>query len=299
MQRRAQFSGRALLVALLVILAAVIVFSSYTIVEPGHRGVVIMLGAVEGTTLTEGFHLVIPPIVRTVVQWDVRTKKLEQTVEAASSDLQLIMVNGVLNYHLDPVNVNRLHKEVGRNYEDVIIKPALHEAIKATTAGFKVERILVERPVIKDKIQSTLAERLKQTYIFVDEFSLADVKFSDEFDAAIERKQIAEQAALQKQYELQAAQKDVEIQLAKAEGEKKAAIISAEGRAAARKLEAEAEAAALELIAKQLRNNPDLIQYQWAMRLAPTVNTIMIPSNQSIMLDARSLVQGTTPKPEQ
>lgn len=293
MKGQFRFPWRFILTVILIIVVLIVVFASYTIVDPGHRGVVIMLGKVERTVLTEGFHLVVPPLARRVVSVDVRTKKIEVKAEAASSDLQLIQVTGVLNYHPDPEKVNLLYQSVGPNYEDIIIIPAIQEAIKASTAGFKVERILVERPVIKDKIESTLSERLKENYIIVDAFTLADVAFSAEFDAAIERKQIAEQAALQKQYELQAAEKDVEIQLAKAAGEKKAAIIAAEGRAEARKLEAEAEAAALELIAKQLAKNPDLIQYEWARRLAPTVSTVMLPASQDIILDVRSLVPST------
>jgi len=117
------------------------------------------------------------------------------------------------------------------------------------------------------------------------------VAFSDEFDRAIERKQVAEQEALQKQYELQSAERDVEIQLALAEGEKKAAIIAAEGRAEARRIEAEVEAEALSLIAAQLRNNEALIRYEWATRLSPTVNTILLPSEQAIILDSDALVR--------
>jgi len=293
MQKQFRIPWRSVFLALVLITALIVVFSSYTIIDPGHRGVVVMLGRVEGTTLAEGFHLVIPPLARTVVPVDVRIQKIEAQAEAASADLQLIQVTGVLNYHLDPVNVNRLYQQVGLAYEDIIIKPAMQEAIKASASGFKVERILVERVVIKDKIQGALSERLAQNNIIVDAFTLADVAFSSEFDAAIERKQVAEQAALQKQYELQAAQKDVEIRLAKADGERKAAVIAAEGRAAARKVEAEAEAAALGLIAEQLKKNPDLIQYEWATRLSPTVSTIMLPTGQDIMLDARSLVSGS------
>lgn len=275
---------------LLAIVAVVILFSSYTIVGPGHRGVVVMLGRVEQTTLGEGFHLVLPPVLRQVVEVDVRTKKLEVYAEAASSDLQLIQVTGALNYHLDPQNVSNLYREVGPDYENIIIAPAMQEAIKAATARFRVERILVERALIKEDIQSVLTERLAENQIIVDQFSLANVEFSTEFNAAIERKQVAEQAALQKQYELQAAHKDVEIALARAEGEKKAAIIAAEGRAEARKVEAQAEADALRLIATQLRGNPDLIKYEWATRISPTISTVLLPSDQGLILSADALV---------
>ncbi len=290
MKRKPLFSTRIFGMILLIVVVAIVVFSSYTIIGPGMRGVVVMLGRVEDTSLGEGFHLILPPVVRQVVEVDVRTKKLEVEAEAASSDLQLIMVTGVLNYHLDPENVGKLYQRVGLNYENIIIAPAMQEAIKAATAKFRVEQILVQRAVIKDLIQETLTERLAENHIVVDQFSLANVSFSEEFNRAIERKQVAEQAALQKQYELQAAQKDVEITLAKAEGEKKAAIIAAEGRAEARKVEAQAEAEALRLIAEQLRGNPDLIRYEWAAKLAPTVTTVLLPADQSIILDS-SLVK--------
>ena len=289
MQRNSTF--RIIGIAALVIIAVVIVFSSYTIVGPGHRGVVIMLGRVEDTTLTEGFHLILPPVARQVVQIDVRTKKLEETVEAASSDMQLMQVTGVLNYHLDPPQVSKLYKEVGPTYESVIIVPAVQEAIKSATSQLRVEQILAERPTIRDTIQEDLTQRLTRYYITVDQFSLANVGFSDEYDKAIERKQVAEQAALQKQYELQAAEKEVEITLARAEGEKQAAIIAAEGRAEARRIEAQVEAEALGLIAEQLKDNPDLIKYEWARNLSPSVTTVLLPSDQSLLLDTSSLMK--------
>jgi len=290
MEKRSRPTLRIFGIALLVVLCLVIIFSSYTIIPPGHRGVVVMLGRVEQTTLGEGFHLIIPPLVRQVVQVDVRTKKLEVFAEAASSDLQLINVTGVLNYHLDPQSVNRLYQEVGLDFENIIIVPALQEAIKAATAQFRIERILVERDVLKGIIQENLTRRLAVNNIVVDQLSLSNIEFSDEFNKAIERKQVAEQAALQKQYELQAAQKEVEITLALAEGEKKAAIIAAEGRAESRRVEAEAEATALRLIAEQLRGNPDLVKYEWATRIAPTVKTVLLPTGQDIILGADTLV---------
>jgi regulator of protease activity HflC (stomatin/prohibitin superfamily) len=290
MDKRSRPTLRIFGIALLGLFVLIIVFSSYTIIPPGHRGVVVMLGRVEQTTLTEGFHLIIPPLVRQVVQVDVRTKKLEAFAEAASSDLQLINVTGVLNYHLAPQDVNRLYQEVGLDYESIIIIPALQEAIKAATAQFRIERILVERDVLKGVIQDNLSRRLALNDIVVDQLSLSNVEFSEEFNKAIERKQVAEQAALQKQYELQAAQKEVEITLAIAEGQKKAAIIAAEGRAESRRVEAEAEATALKLIADQLRGNPDLVKYEWATRIAPTVKTVLLPAGQNVILGADTLV---------
>jgi prohibitin 2 len=290
MEKRTVSTARMLGVGLVIVIVLVVIFSSYTIITPGHRGVVVTLGRVEQNVLGEGFHLIVPPIVRQAVEVDVRTKKLEVFAEAASSDLQLINVTGVLNYHLNPQSVNKLYQEVGLDYENIIIVPALQEAIKAATAQFRIDRILVEREVLKGIIQDNLTRRLAVNDIVVDQLSLSNIEFSDEFNNAIERKQVAEQAALQKQYELQSAQKEVEITLARAEGEKKAAIIAAEGRAESRRVEAQAEAEALALIADELRGNPDLVKYEWATRLSPSIRTVLLPAGQDIILSADSLV---------
>ncbi len=292
MVKRVRSRGfQAIGVIVLVILAVVLVFSSYTIIGPGQRGVVVFLGNVEtGNVLGEGFHLVLPPMARQVVPVDVRTMKLELVVDAASRDLQSMTVTGVLNFHVNPDQAALLYQEVGLDYENIIVVPALHEAIKAATALYRVEEVLARRAELKTSIQNTLAERLAQTYITVDQFSFANVEFSPEFNQAIEQKQVAEQSALQKEYELQSAQKDIEIAIARAEAEKESAIKAAEGRAQARQLEAQAEAAALALIAAQLRNNPALIQYEWASKLAPGVSTVLLPSDQGIILDAATLV---------
>jgi len=282
---------RSIGVALVIVMVLIVIFSSYTIVDPGHRGVVIMLGRVEDDVLGEGFHLILPPMVRQVVQMDVRTKKIEISAEAASQDLQLLQVRGILNYHVEPQAANRLYQEIGSDYVNIAIEPAMQEAVKAATTQYAVENILVQRAEIRDRIAADLRERLARVHIIVDAFTLADVTFSVEFDQAIERKQIAEQEALQKVYELRSAEKEVEIQLARAEGAKKAAIIAAEGRAESRRIEAEAEAAALELIAEQLRDNEALIRYEWATRLGPNVTTVLLPSDQAIILGGDSLLR--------
>lgn len=290
MEKKPAGALRLVGLAFIALIVLIVIFSSYTIVEPGHRGVVIMLGRVEEKALGEGFHLIIPPVARTVQQVDVRRKKLEVNAEAASADLQAMNVTGVLNYHLEPANVGKLFQEVGSDFESIVIVPALQEAIKAATAQYRIERILVERAVLKEMIQESLSARLARSYIIVDEFSMANVEFSAEFNSAIEQKQVAEQTALKKQYELLSAEKEVEIALARAEGDKKAAIIAAEGRAEARRLEAKVEAEALSLIADQLRDNPDLIKYEWATKLAPSVSTVLLPANQDIILGADSLI---------
>ena len=64
-------------------------FESVVVVEAGHRGVVLYVGAVENRVLGEGIHFIIP-FAEQVVPMEVRTLKFEANATAASNDLQVV-----------------------------------------------------------------------------------------------------------------------------------------------------------------------------------------------------------------
>jgi regulator of protease activity HflC (stomatin/prohibitin superfamily) len=65
----------------------IILAESVVIVQAGHRGVVLYLGAVENRVLGEGWHFIIP-FAEQVIQLEVRTLKYQAEASAASNDLQ-------------------------------------------------------------------------------------------------------------------------------------------------------------------------------------------------------------------
>ena len=62
-----------------------------------------------------------------------------------------------------------------------------------------------------------------------------------------------------------------------------AAVIEAQGRADARIIEAEAEAEALKVIAAAIRNNPDLLTYQYITKLAPNIDAMLLPNDSPFL----------------
>jgi regulator of protease activity HflC (stomatin/prohibitin superfamily) len=94
----------------IVILA--VVFFSTTTVAAGNRGVLLQLGAVKATILSEGFHFKLP-FIQNVQQVEVRVQKEESSQTAASKDLQMVTANVAVNYSVDPEAVNTLYQEVG------------------------------------------------------------------------------------------------------------------------------------------------------------------------------------------
>lgn len=210
------------IVALVVILVAVLVvfFSSWYIVNAGHRGVILTWGAPSQVASEEGLHFKVP-IMQSVVKMNVQTQKYEADATAASKDLQIVTAKIAVNYHLVPESVPRLYQEIGPAYQERVIQPAVQEVVKAATAQFTAEELITERASVKENIKTRLDERLRGRGIIVEDISIVDFDFSESFNQAIEAKVTAEQLKLKAERDLQRIQIEAQqkIENAKAEAE--------------------------------------------------------------------------------
>ena len=129
--------------ALLIVLGAGL--SSFTVVGAGHTGVVSTFGQVSENVLQEGFHFKAP--WQKVTKMDNRIVKLEVSTEAFSSDLQTVSVNLAVNYRVDTTKSYSIVKNVGTNYEDVLMTPAVNEVMKSIMASYTAEQSITNRNV--------------------------------------------------------------------------------------------------------------------------------------------------------
>jgi regulator of protease activity HflC (stomatin/prohibitin superfamily) len=207
-------------ILVIAVLAALIGFKGYVIVEPGNRGIVVQLGAVQSYVLSEGLHLKIP-FIQEVIPIEVRVQKAESEETTSSKDLQVVNTVIAVNYRLDPENVNRLYQDVGLNYKERIVDPAVGESLKAVTAQYTAEELISKRSEVSSKVKETLGKKLSAYYMILDEINITEFKFSSEFNQAIEEKQIAEQQALKANLDLQRVEIEAKqkIEQARAEAE--------------------------------------------------------------------------------
>ena len=213
---------RGVVIGVSTIIIIVILFNFvnfFTIVEPGERGILLRFGEIQ-TIFDPGLHFKIP-FVDKVVKMDILTQKSEVEANAASKDLQSIHSIVALNYHADPGSVDKLYSEIGVHYEERVISPAIQESVKAATAEFTAEELITKRPVVKEKIREELTKRLVGNHIIIDDFSIVDFSFTEEFDRAIEAKQTAVQQALKAENDLKRIQIEAQqkIEAAKADAE--------------------------------------------------------------------------------
>src|ERR687885_483255 len=144
------------------IILILIMSESVVIVQAGHRGVVLYVGAVENKVLGEGLHFIIP-FAEQVIQLEVRTLKFQADASAASNDLQEVATVIALNYHIDPSKSNTIYQQLGADYTNRIIASTIQESVKASVAKFNAEQLVTKREtakgVIANAIRNTLSAR--------------------------------------------------------------------------------------------------------------------------------------------
>jgi prohibitin 2 len=244
-----------------IIIVSIIAVSSVRMVDAGHRGVLVQFGDVStDSSLDEGIHFVVP-FRDSVVQLEVRTQKIVESANSASKDLQDVSTQVALNYHVDPDRAQVVYQQLGPDYSNRVILPAIQESVKQVTARFNAEELITNRETVKNQIEEQIKARLAPYNVLVDALSITEFAFSPQFTRAVEAKVEAQQRALQAQNELRRIQIEAQQNEAQAIGEQKANIARAEGIKQSNVLQAEGEAQAITLIDQQLRNNPTYLEW--------------------------------------
>lgn len=219
----------------ILVLLVLVAINSFVVVEAGHTGVVVTLGKVNESVLQEGIHAKIP-FVQSVVTIDNRIRKLEVDTEAFSRDLQSVTTILAINYRVDTAKSYSIYKNIGPDYESVLVIPAVNEVLKAIVATYTAEESVTNRSLISDGLVDGLNQKLNDIGLYVTDVNIINFDFSEAFITAIEEKQVAQQ------------------QLLKAETEKQTAITNAEAEAESIKIRAEADAEANRVISESLNS---------------------------------------------
>jgi regulator of protease activity HflC (stomatin/prohibitin superfamily) len=220
-------AGRSLVKWIVIAIAALLfitVLWPFGMIAAGERGVHLRFTAVTGKIFNEGLYFRIP-LIETVQKLEVKIQKVETIAAAASKDLQTVHSTVALNFHIDPDRTARIYQDVGLQYRERIIDPAMQEAIKSSTAKFTAEELITKRELVRDDIKNSLRAKLGEHDILVDEFNIVDFQFSKVFNDAIEAKVTAEQQALAARNKLEQIKFEADQKVAEAKGKAEAITI--------------------------------------------------------------------------
>ena len=267
-------------VAAALIGVVLIVCSSLSTVPTGHTGILTTFGKVEDVSLPNGVNLHAP--WQTVITMSNKEQKDSGKGVAFSKDIQEVSYSYTIQHMLMPGAAPALYKNVGTEYFDIVISPAVNAIIKTYIGKANAESLIINREAITTDVNreaALIGERYGLTLtVIIDNFDFTDV-----FTNAVEAKQVAEQEKLRAQTEQEKLTMEAEQKAARdrIQAESAAAIakISAQADLEVQKINADAaeyagqkEAAVNQAIADSL--TPELVAYyeimQWNGQLPST-----------------------------
>ncbi len=222
-------NNQPVVIAAIATVVALILASSFVIINPGQAGVLSVLGKAQNGVLLEGIH-VKPPFVSYVDIYDITVQKFEVPAESSTKDLQDLKARFAINFRLQPTKVVDIRREQGSlsNIVNKIIAPQTQESFKVAAARRTVEQAITQRVLLKEDFDNALAKRLEKYGIDVLDTSVVDLTFSPEFSRAVEEKQIAEQRAQRAVYVAQEAEQEALAEINRAKGRAEAQRLIAE-----------------------------------------------------------------------
>lgn len=262
---------KTIAVVLGVLVLLLFIFKFFIVIEPGER--VIIFNQVNGSMRvhkSEGMKFLVPFLER-AYDYEIRSrtytmsqkplegeKKGEDALQALTADGQNVFLDLSIRFHPEPKKLDLLHRKIGPDFLNRVIRPQVRSVTRMIVASFKAADVYSsQRKNIQDMIFKELKFDFEKNYIILDEVLLRNVQFSEEFQKAIEEKQIAQQETQRMKFILE-----------KQELEKQRQIIEAQG-----------DAEAIRLKGKALQENPSLIQYEYVKLLAPNIQAIVTDQN--------------------
>ncbi len=203
---------------------------SFTIIEPGYVGVPVTFGNVGSQSLPAGIHPIF--FLTDIYKMSIQTKDYTMTsvhnegnkvgddaVATLSRDQLILKFDVSVWYHLDPSQANNVYSNIGLNYEEVIVRPAIRTALVNAATKFDASDVMsMQRDAYTKMVMELLLQELNGKGVMLDNVLIRNVEPPTTVSDAIAAKLKASQEAQQMEYTIQYAQKEAQRKAIEAQG---------------------------------------------------------------------------------
>ncbi len=207
-----------------------LISASFTIIEPGYVGVPVTFGNVGSQSLQAGLHPIF--FLTDVYKMSIQTKDYtmssvhnegnkvgDDAVATLSRDQLILKFDVSVWYHLDPSQANNVYSNIGLNYEEVIVRPAIRTALVDAATRFDASDVMsLQRDAYTKTVTELLLQELNGKGVILDNVLIRNVEPPTTVSDAIAAKLKASQEAQQMEYTIQYAQKEAQRKAIEAQG---------------------------------------------------------------------------------
>jgi prohibitin 1 len=204
--------------------------ASFTIIEPGYVGVPVTFGNVGSQSIPAGLHPIF--FLTDVYKMSIQTKDYtmssvspegsrsgDDAVATLSRDQLILKFDVTVWYHLDPSQANNVYSNIGLNYEEVIVRPAIRTALVNAATKFDASDVMsLQRDAYTKMVTDLLLQELSGKGVILDKVLIRNVEPPAMVSDAIAAKLKASQEAQQMEYTIQYAQKEAQRKSIEAQG---------------------------------------------------------------------------------
>jgi len=242
---------KAIIAGVVALIVLVLLASTYTVVEPSERGVMVTLGEVTGGVLEPGMHFH-APFISTIKTYSIVPKGMNATFSvgkdgAITKDMQTVGSQVTVFYRYDE---NKILDAVTKYNESILenaITRSLVACVKESVGKYSIYELVENQDKITSDVSKNLVTRLADYPIEVTQLTISNWDWSDDFDKNIKETMNRTQQVRQAEQDLKLAETNAQKQVAEAEAQKKAIeqtaeadLIKAQKAAQAKQVEADA-----------------------------------------------------------
>jgi prohibitin 1 len=206
-------------VATIVLVAAIALafFQCVSIVPAGHVGVVDLFGRVSERTLRSGLQVRNP--FASVIMMTVKTQEFKEAMPVPSKEGMTVGLEVSCLYHLNPDKAAIVYRDVGVNFEEVILIPQFRSVARGVTASYEAKSLYTsEREALSLALKEGLEAQLAPRGITIESTPLRSVTLPQGLAQAIEEKLKMEQESQRMQFVLLKEAQEAERKRVEAQG---------------------------------------------------------------------------------
>jgi regulator of protease activity HflC (stomatin/prohibitin superfamily) len=227
-----QFSrfSRPLKVVGIILILLGLASSTVKQIDAGRVGVQSLFGNVQEGTLTSGLNFVNPLVE--VAEFDTRTQNYtmssihsegkqegDDAIRVLSSDGLEVVIDLTVLYRVQPDQAPTILRKIGKEYEDVIVRPIARTRIRDIAAYYEAVALYsTKRDEFQGRIFKAIEVDFKTRGLVLEQLLVRNINLPESVKKTIESKINAEQEAQKMQFVLQKEKQEAERKRVEAQG---------------------------------------------------------------------------------